>query len=294
MDRKLDLLVGELQRYGISVARIQETKWFGKDVWRAVEGFTLLHSDRPLPVNGEVAVRNEGVGIILDPQATAAGRDAGEVWKAVNSRLVTARMKWVGKRQRRHGSSRETSDMFLSVVCAYDPTARAPPGMKAKYFSDLQDTLDQIPQNDILVVLGDFNARVGVLGQSDDLWHEVIGKHGLDERNLAGENFLQFCAANQLTVMNTWFQKKNIYFGTWMHPATKKHHMVDLIVMRTTERVFCRDVKAMREANCWTDHKMVRAKIRVRLPRVCGTKDKIPLLFMSCLQRQEKMSIEIT
>lgn len=222
----------------------------------AVEGFTLLHSGRPLPVNGEVAVHNEGVGIMLDPQATAAWRDAGEVWKAVSSRLVTARMKWVGKRQRRHGSSRETSDTFLSVVCAYAPTAKAP-GMKAKFCSDLQDTLDQIPQNDILVVLSDFSARVGVLKQSDGLWHEVIGKHGLDERNLAGENFLQFCAVNQLTVMNTWFQKRNIYFGTWMHPATKKHHMIDLIVMRATQRVCC---KAMRGANCWTDHKMVRAK----------------------------------
>ena len=118
MDRKLDLLVGELQRYGVSVAGIQETKWFGKDVWRAVEGFALLHSGRPLPVNGEVPVRNEGVGITLDPQATAAWRNAGEVWKAVNSRLVTARMKWVGKRQRRHGRFRETFNTFLSVVCA--------------------------------------------------------------------------------------------------------------------------------------------------------------------------------
>ena len=125
------------------------------------------------------------------------------------------------------------------------------------------------------MVLGDFNARVGVLGQSDDLWHKVIGKHGLDEGNLAGENILQFCTANQLTVMNNWFQKKNIYYGTWMHPVTKKHHMIDLIVMRATGRVSCRDFKVMRGANCWTDHKMIRAKFRVRFPRVCATKDKI-------------------
>ena len=32
VDRKLDLLVGELERYGVSVAGIQETKWFGSDV----------------------------------------------------------------------------------------------------------------------------------------------------------------------------------------------------------------------------------------------------------------------
>ena len=32
MDRKIDLLMGELRKYGVSVAGIQETKWFGKDV----------------------------------------------------------------------------------------------------------------------------------------------------------------------------------------------------------------------------------------------------------------------
>ena len=279
VDRKLDLLVGEVKRYGILVAGIQETKWFGKDVWPAAEGFTFLHSGRPLPANGEDAARNEGVGIMLNPKATAAWRDAGELWKAVSSRIVTARLKWVGKGQRRCGGSRETSNMFLSIVCAYAPTARAPPGVKDQFSSDLQETLDQIPQSDILVVLGDFNARVGVLKPGEDSWHGVIGRHGLDERNLAGEEFLQFCSVNQLTVMNTWFEKKDIYFGTWMHPATKKQHMIDLIVMRAAQRVVCRDVKVMRGANCWTDHKMVRAKLRVQLPHTNGSRGKKSVPF---------------
>ena len=38
VDRKLDLLVGELKRYRESVTGIQETRWFGKDIWPAVEG----------------------------------------------------------------------------------------------------------------------------------------------------------------------------------------------------------------------------------------------------------------
>ena len=75
VDRKLNLLVGEVKRYGISVAGIQETKWFGKDVWLAAEGFTFPHSGRPLPANGEDAACNEGVGIMLNPKATVAWRD---------------------------------------------------------------------------------------------------------------------------------------------------------------------------------------------------------------------------
>lgn len=138
-----------------------------------------------------------------------------------------ARLKWVGKRQGRSGGSRESGDVFVSVLCAYAPTARATPGVKAKFSSELQDTLDKISQSDVLVMLGDFNARVGVLKPDKEEWQGVVGKHGIDVRNEAGEEFLQFCALNQLTVMNTWFQKKNIHYGTWIHPATKWFHMID-------------------------------------------------------------------
>jgi len=73
----------------------------------------------------------------------------------------------------------------------------------------------------LLVILGDFNARVGVLKEGEKDWGGVLGKHGLDEMNERGEELLQFCAMNQLTVMNTCF--KNNY-GTWMHPGTKVDH----------------------------------------------------------------------
>ena len=80
MDRKLDFLVKELKRLGVAIAGIQETKWFGKDVWNA-NGFTLLHSGRPMPDESEPQVRNEGVGIVLNERATAAWKDAGEIWE---------------------------------------------------------------------------------------------------------------------------------------------------------------------------------------------------------------------
>ena len=112
MDRKLDLLVGELKRYGVSVAGIQETKWFGADVWPAADGCVLLHSGRPVPNNNaEVMVRREGVEI-LNKRAVSAWRAAGEVWRAINSRLVIARLKWV---QRRWQTFQES---LVSIVCA--------------------------------------------------------------------------------------------------------------------------------------------------------------------------------
>ena len=224
INRKIDLLMGELRKYGVSVAGIQETKWFGKVVW-PVGRYTFLHSGHPLPGDQERASRNEGVGIALDEKATVAWKNAGEVWEAVSSRIISARLKWVHTGKKKGGWSGKASGTYVSVVCAYEPTAKAHPSIKLKFYDDFQDTIDRIPHNDILVMLGDFNARVGVLDTGNNLWQGVIGKHGLSEHNFVGKEFLEFCALNQFSIMNTWFQKKKIYQGTWTHPATKKYHI---------------------------------------------------------------------
>ena len=39
VDRRLDLVVGELKRYGVSQSDIQEAKWYGKDMWPASDGY---------------------------------------------------------------------------------------------------------------------------------------------------------------------------------------------------------------------------------------------------------------
>ena len=231
MDRKLDLLVGELQRYNVSVGGIQETKWFGADVWPAANGYTLLHSGRPVPSSDDAVTRREGVGLVLDVRATAAWRMAGEVWKPVSSRVIMARLKWF------HRLRRRSTVCFATIVCAYAPTAKAPPAVRLQFLEQLQDALDDIPKGDTLVMLGDFNARVGMFDPADGLWHGTIGRYGLAERNCAGEELLQFCELNQLAILNTCFQKKSIHLGTWIHPATKLCHMIDFVVMKKNQTV---------------------------------------------------------
>ena len=153
--------------------------------------------------------------------------------------------------------------------------------MNEKFFAELQDTMDKAPPTDLLVVLSDFNARVGVLDDRSDLWRGVLGRHGLPERNQAGEVLLEVCAINELSIMNimnTWFQNKSVHQGTWTHLATKATHMIDFIMTGANQRVHCKDVCVMRGANCWTDHMLVRAKLNVtaihRLSK--GSRERAP------------------
>ena len=129
-------------------------------------------------------------------------------------------------------------------------------------YGDLQRCLSNIPKNDVIIVLGDFNARVGVgTGSADDVWQDVRGRFGVGNCNAAGERLLMWCATNQLSIMNTWFQKPDFRRGTWKHPATKQYHMIDFVLMHRHQRARCHDVAVVRVANCFTDHFMVRARI---------------------------------
>ncbi len=113
------------------------------------------------------------------------------------------------------------------------------------------------------MIVGDFNARVGC-GVKDDSWSGVRGSHGVGRMNGNGEGLLSWCAQNSLAVMNTMFPKKRIHQYTWQHPGSKKWHCIDYVVMRQSQRSFCCDVSVLRSADCWTDHKLLHAQLRVR------------------------------
>ena len=252
--------------------------------WEA-QGYTFLHSGRPLPVGEGPAVRKEGVGIALDERATAAWKEAGQVWNAVSSRIVTARLKLTSVGQRRAGGSRETRSTHIYIISVYAPTARAPPTIQQKFMEDLQDAVSKAPASDVLLLLGDLNARVGSGRGGNSEWRGVRGRHGVGNCNEAGERLLEFCAINELTIMSTWFEKKQHHLTTWKHPATKQSHMIDYVIMRADQRHMCTDVQVMRGANCWSDHSMVRAVVRLQFPHLKKVSSRTLPLAVHMLQR---------
>lgn len=56
------------------------------------------------------------------------------------------------------------------MVSVYATTFRATRHIKEKFWNDLQRCLAEVPISDKLLLLGDFNARVGHYGDGDDLW----------------------------------------------------------------------------------------------------------------------------
>ena len=87
---------------------------------------------------------------------TQTWREAGEVWKAVSSQVVTARLKLSSNRPSR--AHLHQTEVYATVISVYAPTHRATPDEKDKFFDTLQDTIDSVSDKDALIVVGDWNA----------------------------------------------------------------------------------------------------------------------------------------
>ena len=61
-----------------------------------------------------------------------------------------------------------------------------------EFYDQLQNEINRTPNSDILMVLGDLNAKVR---DDNSEWENVIGKHGLGNMNDRGEKLLTFCAS---------------------------------------------------------------------------------------------------
>ncbi len=155
---------------------------------------------------------------------------------------------------------------FLTIVSVYAPMFRASPVEKEQFYSDLQAVVDAVDEQDVLMVVGDFNARVGSSARGGDpVWGGVRGFHGVGKMNEAGGELLTFCALNELAITNTFFEKRNIHKNTWQHPGNKKWHCIDYVIMRQKQKRLCTDVSVVRSAECWTDHKLLKAKLQFQI-----------------------------
>ena len=89
----------------------------------------------------------------------------------------------------------------ITVIQVYDPTSKAEEAEVEQFYEDPQELLELTPKKDVLLIIGDWNAKVG----SQEITG-VTGKFGLGIRNEAGQRLIEFCQENALVIANTLFQ----------------------------------------------------------------------------------------
>ena len=90
----------------------------------------------------------------------------------------------------------------LSIIQVYAPTNEANVEDKDNFYEHLQTVVDSVHKHDILLVMGDLNAKVG---EANEGYENTIGSQGVGERNENGERHVDFCGLNNLVVTGTIF-----------------------------------------------------------------------------------------
>ena len=110
-------------------------------------------------------------------------------------------------------------DNFATIISVYAPTMTSPDENKEAFYNQLASVLSGIRSTDKLLLIGDFNARIG---RDNDKWPLVMGKHGVGKCNSNDELLLALCSEFVLIVTNTMFKQKDERKTTWMHPRSKQ------------------------------------------------------------------------
>ncbi|KAK2154098.1 hypothetical protein NP493_2223g00005 [Ridgeia piscesae] len=154
-------------------------------------------------------------------------------------------------------------DNFATSISVYAPTMTNPDENKEAFYNQLASVLSGIPLTYKLLLIGDFNA---MRGRDNDKWPFVMGNHGIGKCNSNGERLLALCSEFELIVTNTMFKQKDERKTPWMHPRSRHFiNTIDFINTICREKMDINSTRAMRGANCWTDHQMLRAKLAFRI-----------------------------
>ncbi|CAB3248147.1 unnamed protein product [Arctia plantaginis] len=152
--------------------------------------------------------------------------------------------------------------MNLNVVQVYAPTSTASDGAIEKFYSDLESTIGKIPNRELLVILGDMNAKIG---ENADRLSNFAGRFGLGNRNERGERLIQFASENDLMIVNSLFQHHPRRLYTWVSPGGKTRNQIDYIMVRSRWRSSITNAHTLPGADCGSDHQLLISKLKLKL-----------------------------
>ncbi|CAF5013436.1 unnamed protein product, partial [Rotaria sp. Silwood1] len=93
----------------------------------------------------------------------------------------------------------------LTIINVYAPTSEASMDDIETFYDNLEEAVANTPKKDILIITGDWNAKVG---DNNTGWESVMGKYGYGTINERGEQLLEFATSHNLFICNTEFQQK--------------------------------------------------------------------------------------
>ena len=102
----------------------------------------------------------------------------------------------------------------------------------------------------IIIVMGDFNAKIGARNMNNTM--KCTGPLGTGNRNERGEKLLDFAEENNLVVTNSIFLKAANIYWTWEDPGCVTKNQIDFIL--SSDRKSVRNCEVIIKVDIGSDH----------------------------------------
>ena len=166
-----------MARMNIAILGISELKWTRMGEFNS--------DDHYIYYCGQESLRRNGVAITVNKRV----QNAVVGCNLKNDRMISVRFQ---------------GRLFnITVIQAYAPTSNTEQAEVEWFYEDLQDLLELTHKQNVLFIIGDWNAKVG----SQEI-PVVTGKVGLGVQNEAGQRLIEFCQENALVLANTIFKEQ--------------------------------------------------------------------------------------
>ena len=245
--RKTAVINNELMRLGVDIVALQETRLPQTGSLREKD-FTFYWHGKPVDERREhgvgFAVKNSLLKTIEPPTMGS-------------ERILTMRL--------------NTNSCPVTLISVYAPTLMASPDTKDEFYESLCATFLTVPSRDQVILLGDFNARVGCDYEG---WSSCLGKFNVGKVNENGQRLLEFCTRFNLCVANSFFLTKPQHKVSWRHPRSQHWHQLDLVLVRRSNLNTVRIVRSYPSADCDTDHLLVCCNMRLSPKKMFFSKAK--------------------
>ena len=151
-----------MARVNVDILGISELKWTGMGEFNSDDHYIYYY--------GQESLRRNGVAIMVNK------RDQNAVLgcNLKNDRMISVQFQ--GK------------PCNITVIQVYAPTSNTEEAETEWFYEDLEDLLELTPKKDVLLIIGDWNAKVG----SQEITG-ITGKFGLGVQNEAGKKLAELC-----------------------------------------------------------------------------------------------------
>ena len=211
------------------------------------KGGRIIHDNYRLMYSGGEGSRH-GVGFLVADNLAPFVENV----KNISERLMSIDMKL------------ETD---ISMIQVYAPQQGRTTAEKEEFYRLLQEGMDDAKYQSIIILCKDWN---GHIGRESEGFERNMGTFGIGEKNLEGENILEFAKIDYLSIMNTYYKHRESQKWTWYRYSkqTQSYTQMSMIDLFLTSNIaLFLDVKTLPSVSMDADHRLVIAKVRIKKPK---------------------------